>query len=135
MAGALRYFEYRSDNGNDYGVRLDRTNSNAVVTGTNTPLFASPGATVSGRAPQGLKLRYANAFSADKPNIRRSFPVGNLEAYTALATTANPRLTTESYPGPDDTPGSQETWIVSSLVGEKLLGIPNTLTVGSGLVN
>lgn len=137
MAGALRFFSYDSDDNNTYGLRLDRSNSVATVTNGGQSVFPAlpPSGGVGLTAPRGLTPRYANTYSADDPNRKRRFPIGNKVAYAQLASQVNPRITAEGFPGNDDTPGSSEIWIVSSLVGERRVGIPNTTTVGGGLTN
>jgi hypothetical protein len=137
MAGALRYFRYDSDDGKEYGLRLDRTNSISTVTVGGQPVFPTlqGGAPIGLTAPRGLSPRYANAFNKDNPRQKRRFPIGNIVAYQQLAGQTNPSITGEDYPGDDDTPGTQQIWIVTSLVGEKRIGIPNSTTLGGGLTN
>jgi hypothetical protein len=137
MAGALRFFRYDSDDGKEYGFRLDRTNSVATVTVGGQPVFPTlaGGAPIGLTAPRGLSPRYANTYSKDDPSRRRKFPIGNIPAYQQLAGQVNPTITAEGFPGDDDTPGTSEVWIVSSLVGEKRVGIPNSTVLGGGLQN
>jgi hypothetical protein len=134
MAGALRFFRYDSDDGTEYGVRLDRSNSTCTVTVGGQPVFPTlqGGAPIGKAAPKGLSLRYANVFSKDNPLIKRKLYIGNIVAYNALAQQANPTITGEDYPGQDDTAGVAQVWIVTSLVGEKRLRIPNSTIASSG---
>jgi hypothetical protein len=136
MAGALRYFRYDSDDTNEYGVRLDRTNSTATVKNGGQPVFPTlaAGAPIGKTAPKGMKLRYANSYSKDNPKIKRKFYIGNVVAFNALAGQVNPTIVTEDYPGEDNTVGVAQDWIVTSLVGEKRTGIPNSTVVGGGLL-
>lgn len=136
MAGALRYYNYVSDNGTSYGIRRDRTNSNATA-GTGEPLFPvlASGESIGGGRPAGTRLRYANAFNRALPAQKRRFAVGNRAAFAALGTAASPTIVAEGYPGDNDVAGATDTWIVTSLVGERRRGIPNTTTTGSGLTN
>lgn len=136
MAGALRYFRYDSDDTKEYGVRLDRTNSTATVKVGGQPVFPTlaGGAPIGATAPKGMKLRYANAYSKDNPKIKRKMYIGNVVAYNTLASQVNPTILTEDYPGEDNTAGVQQEWVVTSLVGEKRTGIPNSTVLGGGLV-
>jgi hypothetical protein len=81
-----------------------------------------------------MKLRYANSYSKDNPKIKRKFYIGSVVAFNALAGQVNPTIVTEDYPGEDNTAGVPQDWIVTSLVGEKRTGIPNTTVLGGGLL-
>jgi len=127
MAGSLRWFRYVNDAGQPYSLRLDESNSEALV-GT-TPLMLNRTA-AHPLPPKGFKLRYINAFNNADPNIKRRFYVGNPAALTQIL--AGAALTASTYPGQ-----APSAWTYTSVRGEKSPISPplNTTAGDTGLTD
>jgi hypothetical protein len=127
MSGSLRWFRYVSDAGTAYSVRLDESNSEALL-GT-TPLMQNRTA-AHPLPPKGFKLRYINAFNTADPNIKRKFYLGSSAAVAQVA--AGAALTAATYPGQ-----TASAWTYTSIRGEKSPIAPplNTTSGDTGLTD
>jgi hypothetical protein len=130
MAGSLIYRDYTSDSGVIYAVKLDESNSEATIGGTVlVPARAAAGAV---QKPAGLKLRYANAYNQDNPSQKRRFYLGTAAVATAAAA-AGATISAEDYPGADAAAGVAQTWVITSLRGEKAVKVPAVAAPDTGL--
>lgn len=117
MAGSLTWRQYSSDNGAVYSVRVDKSNASATVSGGTGALM--PVRTVnSAGAPQALKKRYANTFNRANPLQKRRFYIGTTANFLA-ASNAGATITAEDYPVAQGAAGVAQTWVVTSVRGER----------------
>lgn len=134
MAGSLTYRAYVADSAVPYSIKIDESNARAAVTGGSaSPLcgvrignFPAP--------PQGLKKRYVLCFNAANPNERRKFTVGDTTLIAAI-TAPGATLTAEDYPGTNDAPGTNVTWVITAYRGERSRTIPSITATDTGLTD
>lgn len=104
MSGSIRWFVYRSDNGQDYAIKADKSNVAAVnPSGAGTPATLPPAS-----VPRNIRPRYA-LFSDTTGQIKRKVVLLTPADVTALSNTASFTPT-----------GETATVQVSTLVGEKI---------------
>jgi hypothetical protein len=77
MAGSLRKFDYTSDDGNDYQILRDESNTE-TVNGTNVA------ATAQYSLPDGYTPRYALMYQVSNPQIKRKVAVLDPAVFGAL---------------------------------------------------
>lgn len=129
MAGSIDWFDYSSENGARYAVRVDKSNGFATINGVSLMNARAAGA---GGIPCNVKKRYVNAYSASNPKIRRKFWVGNFDAIVQITNGGNDILA-EDYSGADNAPGLTRNWVVTSYRGEKSTTIPSPGSQDTGL--
>lgn len=118
MAGSRTWRAYTADSGVIYSVNVDKSNSNAAVTGGSGGAALLPVRTANAaQLPRGVKMRYVLTYNQANPAQHRKFYVGTQAGALALANGSS--ITGEDYPGSGDTPGSNVTWIVTAYRGEK----------------
>jgi len=79
MAGSLRWYVYRDDDDNQFGVLLDETTASVTALGF-TPVALNDELT---QLPRGHKMRYVNCTKMSGNGAgftQTSFPVGNINA-------------------------------------------------------
>jgi hypothetical protein len=110
MTNSIKAFEYVSDRGVKYGVRLDESSSEAT---------AAPGGKLfddfvdgTPRLPCGLRMRYVNCVLSTDANIRKQLKVGTTSVYNTIA--GGTRITEAGVGG-----GAAKVWSVLSKRGEK----------------
>jgi hypothetical protein len=135
MAGSRTWKSYTADNGTLYSVETDESNAEATITsdGSDTPLLATRTAN-SPAKPCGLKMRYVNASLSTNANIRRKFYVGTAAAMVAAAADGA-TISAPVYPAAGDAVGTDATWSIRSLRGEKSRRAPAVAAVDTGLTD
>lgn len=135
MAGSRTWKAYTADNGTVYSVETDESNAEATITsdGADTPLLATRTTNSSGK-PCGLKMRYANAQLSTDARIRRKFYIGNQAAMT-LAAADGATISAPVYPAGGDGVGTDATWTIRSLRGEKSRRAPSVSAQDTGLTD
>lgn len=104
MAGSISYQVYTSDNGQDYAIRVDRTNALAV----NASASATPAALPNIEIPKNIKPRYA-LYTDTTGNIKRRVVLLKPSDVAAL-------LADDNFTPPEETSALRITFIV----GEKI---------------
>jgi len=94
MAGSIQWRAYESDGGTMYGVRIDKSNANAVA----FPIAIAETAPVS-QLPRGLHMRYCVCQCDANSNITRKIYVGSQEAWIPIAAGTRKIISLEKYPG------------------------------------
>lgn len=125
MAGSKRWFRYQDDAGNSYSVNLDESNSEGTVGGVT--MMASRTA-AHPRLPNGLRMRYVNAFLTATPLVKRKFWVGNPLAIPQVLASA--AMLAGAYPSATDGATVAGAWTISSYRGERNNGAPALNTTG-----
>jgi hypothetical protein len=127
MAGSKRWYRYVGDNGDNYAVELDNTNTTAVLSVSGTVVGAL-GAPVSGGEtllPGRLKMRYVNTYLSTNPLIRRKLWVPLLSVFNQITNGSTIAAVAS---------GSEvaSTWVVTSKRGERspIANITDTGQVG-----
>lgn len=134
MAGALRYYDYRSDSyAGVFGIRLDRTNGLATVLETGTRICLDKTPQFAGQSPADFRPRIANTFNEGNPRQKRRFVVGNPAAYAELGFSIDSVILAEGYPGDNDAAGAVDRWRVTSLTGEHSGQLPYGNVTSSSL--
>lgn len=64
MSGSIKYFVYTDDRGNDWAMRKDESNTEAVNAGTQD--FPNTGSGVTDELPRNIKPRYLRYVSDDR---------------------------------------------------------------------
>jgi hypothetical protein len=104
MAGSISYQVYQSDNGQNYAIRMDRSNALAV----NASASATPAALPAIELPKNIKPRYA-LYTDATGNIKRKVVL--LKPSDVAALVANASLTP---------PEESATLRITFVVGEKI---------------
>jgi hypothetical protein len=117
MAGRRDDWQYESDTGRNYIVRLDNSNSRALAIGYGLQIFYPPFFATEDFLPVNITMRYVIAFNRDVPRQKRVFPVGYKFMYDWLYKQPNPGLVTAEYL-PDDVQGINTAWYIKSFHGE-----------------
>lgn len=134
MAGSRTIREYTDDAGIVYAIRTDKSNGNASPGGgANISLLAARTANVP-LIPKGFEPRYVLAYNQSNPNQRRKFYVGNLQAIQPLLV-PGATIIAEDYPGLNDTPGVNTTWVVTYYSGERRALIPSITSPDTSLTD
>lgn len=130
MAGSKRWFRYRSDNGLDYSVQLDESNSEA----TSNSIRLMPARTAAHPLlGKGQRMRYVLASTpapvsvapaASGKTVSRKFWIGDLAALAAVQA-GNP-IIASVYPGL-----AAVNWSVGTIQGEKNR-VPPALNAAAG---
>jgi hypothetical protein len=66
MAGSIKWFVYTDDSGQDYGIKLDESNTEAVNGGIQDFL---PGAGLTAGVPRNIKVRRAYYANLDRTRV------------------------------------------------------------------
>lgn len=116
MAGSLRPFIYESDDGKEYSIVRDESNTeilNAAGQGTSsTPNSSTP------NLPRGYEPRYALLYQKDDPRVKRKVVVLNSAIFQDLNGGTDYSLQVVG--------SSNKNFRISSLIGERR----TSLTVG-----
>lgn len=119
MAGSKRYFRYRSDNGADFSIQLDESNSEAVI-GTTRLMPARTAAHPLFRRASDMRYALANtpapisvAPAAAGKVVTRKFWIGDPAAFV-LAQAPGATISASIYPGT-----AAVNWSVTVVRGEK----------------
>ena len=134
MAGSLTYRRYIADSLAAYSARVDKSNSNAEVTGASGGSLMPIRTVDYPAAPRGLSKRYVLCYNKANPSERRKFYVGS-PSLVAAAVAPGATLTAEDYPGAGDTAGSNVTWVVTYYRGETLRLAPAFSSPDTGLTD
>jgi len=134
MAGSRDWFEYQADNNTIYAVQVDVSNSDALTNPGAQPLMLGRVTAAAGLLPKGFRMRYALAYNQAKPEQRRRFWIGN-PAAVANVLTPGQTIVTEDYPGPADTNGVDQTWVITAFRGERSRLVPATTAPDTGLTD
>ncbi len=130
MAGSITWRAYTGDNGTSYSIRCDKSNASGTVTGGTGALL--PVRTANAPViPQGLRKRYANTYNRANPAEKRRFYIGTSVNYIA-ASAAGATITAEDFAGAGDTAGVSQTWVITSLRGEKAVIPPSFSATDTG---
>jgi hypothetical protein len=118
MSGSLTWRTYTGDNGTQYSVFRDESNSESIPSTGTAPLLS---AFVSGAGglPNLIKPRYVNATLSTNAAIKKRFIVGTIAAFGAI--TAGTTITENTTPA--------QVWNVTGKVGEKQR-IPTSVDTG-----
>ncbi len=134
MAGSLTYRSYTSDANIAYAIKVDESNANAAVTGGAGGALCPIRTSNLMPLPGGLQKRYVLCYNKANPSERRKFYVGALNAIGNVLT-PGATITAEDYPGTNDTPGSNVTWVVTAYRGEKVRMVPSFDSPDTGLTD
>lgn len=139
MSGSITWRQYTNDAGTSYSIKVDESNANAIATnggGASSVALLPIRTTNLPLPPCGLKPRYANCYNQANPNQKRRFKFSSAASPIVLSDGAT--ISAEDYPaGGGNAPGATQTWVVSSVRGEKSrkaspFGAPDTgLTDGT----
>ncbi len=72
MAGSIKYFVYTDDRGNDYGIRLDESNTEAV---NGDAQDYTPSTNLTAGVPRNIKVRRAFYASSDRKRVISCVPL------------------------------------------------------------
>lgn len=140
MAGSIVWRRYIDDTLAEWRFRVDRSNADATLNfTTGWPKVLMTGLTKQLPVlPTWLKKRYALAYSSTNPKIKRKFyiggaDVGDLQNVTWILLSAGAPIIAPDYPGANDAAGTNKTWIVTSLHGEKRMLVPPYNAADTGL--
>jgi hypothetical protein len=137
MSGSMTYRGYTADGGAVYSIKCDESNANAIATngaGTSSGVLLPIRTVNSPLPPCGLKPRYANCYNSANPNQKRRFKFSTAAA--VVVTSEGATISAEDYPaGGGNTPGVAQTWVVSSIRGEKSRKAPAFNAVDTGLTD
>lgn len=137
MSGSMTYRQYTGENGTAYSIKCDESNANAVA--TNGAGIASAALLPVRTAnlplpPCGLKPRYANCYNSANPLQKRRFKFSTAAASVIISDGAT--ISAEDYPaGGGNAPGTTQTWIVTSVRGEKSRKAPSFTSADTGLTD
>ena len=134
MAGSLTYRTYTADSGVSYSIKIDESNAQAAISGGAAGALCPVRSGNFPAPPSGLKYRYILCYNQAEPDQRRKFTIGD-PTLVVSATAPGATLTAESYPGVNDTTGSNVTWIITAYRGEKSRGIPAITATDTGLTD
>lgn len=122
MAGSQKYAVYRSDNGNDYAVKIDESNSEVSDFDDYSLLYEIAGVPLP-PLPKGMVMRYANL---SRDGIPRKVWVGKPDSPIMLGAVVSILL---SFFGAGAFAESV-TWVINSVIGEKSPPRPKTADTG-----
>lgn len=137
MSGSMTFRTYASDGGIVYSLKCDESNANAIATsgsGTASSALLPTRTANSPLPPVGLKPRYANCYNSTSPNQKRRFKF--TAAASAVLASDGATISAEDYPaGGGNAPGTTQTWVVTSVRGEKSRKTPAITAVDTGLTD
>jgi hypothetical protein len=118
MSGSLTWRTYTGDNGTQYSVFRDESNSESVASTGVAPLL---GAFVVGAPglPATIKQRYVNTSLSTNSAIKKRFVIGTVSAFGAIV--AGTTITENTTPA--------QVWNVTGKVGERQR-IPTSVDTG-----
>ena len=125
MSGSQKYQVYRSDNGNDYAVKIDESNGEVANFDDYSLLYEIAGVPLP-PLPKGMVMRYANV---SRDGTTRKIHVGKPNSPLMLGAVISILL---SFFGAGAFAESV-TWVVSSVIGEK--SPPRPKTADSGILD
>jgi hypothetical protein len=133
MAGSLTWRKYISDDGQSYAFKVDESNARAR--------FPSGGGDISPvrdasfpPLPRSVIKRYLLAYNQANPLERRKFYIGD-RTLVPNAVASGATLVAEDYPGANDAPGANVTWVITAYRGEKINVIPAITAPDTGLTD
>ena len=133
----MTYRGYTSDSGAVYSIKCDESNANATATGgsgTVSSVLLPVRVANAPLPPCGLKSRYANCYNQANPNQKRRFKFSTAAA--AVITSSGATISAEDYPaGGGNAPGVTQTWVVTSVRGEKTRQAPPFSAPDTGLTD
>jgi hypothetical protein len=128
---------YTSDNGTVYSLKCDESNANAIATngaGIASAALLPVRTANSPYPPCGMKPRYANCYNSANINQKRRFKFTTAAAVVLASDGAT--ISAEDYPaGGGNAPGVVQTWIVTSIRGEKSRKSPAITAADTGLTD
>jgi hypothetical protein len=137
MSGSMTHRTYTSDSGVVYSVKVDESNANAIATngaGVSSSALLPARTVNSPYPPCGMKPRYANCYNSANPNQKRRFKFTTAAAVVLASDGAT--ISAEDYPaGGGNAPGTVQTWVVTSIRGEKSRKAPSITSVDTGLTD
>ena len=125
MSGSQKYQVYKSDNGNNYAVKIDESNGEVANFDDYSLLYEIAGVPLS-PLPKGMVMRYANV---SRDGTTRKIHVGKPDSPLMLGAVISILL---SFFGAGAFAESV-TWVVSSVIGEK--SPPRPKTADSGILD
>lgn len=134
MAGSRTIRTYTGDNGVAYQFAVDESNAKMKPTGSAQELCPVRINDLDD-LPKGLLKRYVLAYNKANPLERRKFTVGSTVALDTILTAVSKTLTGEDYPGPGDTAGTAQTWVVTFYRGEQRRFYPSFDATDTGLTD
>lgn len=137
MSGSMTYRAYSDDRGTLYSIKCDESNANAIATsgaGIASAALLQVRVANSPLPPTGLKPRYANTYNSANPTQKRRFKFSTAAATVILSDGAT--IAAEDYPaGGGNAPGTTQTWVVTSVRGEKSRKAPSYTSSDTGLTD
>lgn len=118
-----------------YSLKVDESNANAIATngaGIASAALLPVRTANSPYPPCGMKPRYANCYNSANPLQKRRFKFTTAAATVLSSDGAT--ISAEDYPaGGGNAPGTVQTWVVTSIRGEKSRKSPAITSADTGL--
>lgn len=115
MAGSLRPFLYSSDDGEQYKIKRDESNTETVNAASDQEDGVPPAGTSS--LPDGYETRYALLYQVSDPRIKRKVTILSQEVFASLDGGTDYSLAVVG--------STPQNFRISSLIGEKREGLTN----------
>lgn len=115
MSGSRTWREYVTDGGNLFSIAVDKSNAN-TINALNAQRLCTVRSFNHPQLPVGVTPRRIHCFKQGFPRIKRSFIVGNTQAYSSLDMLRG-EVFLQSLTN-DDGSGSAFNWIVTGYTGE-----------------
>lgn len=118
MAGSLRPFVYSSDDGNQYKIVRDESNTESLNATSQQEDGVPSGDT--GAYPMGFETRYALLYQVSNPNIKRKVTILSQEVFGTLTASTDYSLAVVG--------NTAQNFRISALIGERRTRLTNSDT-------
>ncbi len=115
MAGSVRKFLYTSDDGNQYAIQRDESNTETLNSSSNQEDGVPPAGTSA--LPIGYETRYALLYQVSNPQVKRKVTILSQEVFSQLDASTDYSLQVIG--------ASPSNFRISALIGERRTRLAN----------